>query len=303
MCIAEVDVKNADGTCVGPMATVARECSNADPNVLDRRAVNDTAPEPRWFRIANGAVDNGLVARLPGSALRVWLLMLRMANRKGTCWPTLAQLAQRSRVNRATVSRAITRLINEGAIARLEAGKKGRATEYQLLAAGGQVGRTDSQASAVAGDLGSGSMSPCRTAEAISATAASVHKVRRTKAAPTRLKNKTKRSSNISAAASQTLRGYHWDITSGFHLSDTALADLRECFPLLNIDQQLRQADAWLKANSARSQKKSDWARFVTNWLLRSTRYERMVQRTSTGGHSADQHWHGRHYRDRALQL
>ena len=42
-----------------------------------------------WFRVANAFIDGGHIARLSGSALRVWLLMMRMTNRENVCWPTL----------------------------------------------------------------------------------------------------------------------------------------------------------------------------------------------------------------------
>jgi hypothetical protein len=41
-----------------------------------------------------------------------------------------------------------------------------------------------------------------------------------------------------------------------------------DAFPACNIDRQLAQMDAWLRANPKEAKKKN-WARFATNWLKR----------------------------------
>ncbi len=289
-----------------PTAPLAGSVPDSPPSVseaLDGQSSSAPPPNgpapgnvlisPGWFRIANGIVDGGLVGRLPASALRVWLWMARMANLQGVCWPTLQFLAAHTQVDRSTVSRAIARLVKEGVVVRLAGGGKGRATRYQVLASACQNADTLPSSPAPDGQR-------CISA-AVPANAAPVHNCRCTQAARTRHRNKTDRRS-IKATCHQQRLKMMWDSTNGFQVPETAYVDLIREFPLLNIEQQLRQASAWLKANPARTHKRN-WARFITNWLLRSMQHGKVFQRRPNGDASAPQRWQGRHPRDVALQL
>lgn len=74
--------------------------------------------------------------------------------------------------------------------------------------------------------------------------------------------NKEKKS-----AATQTVV---WSAAAGFEgISSEIHQKWRIAFPACNIDRQLAAMDEWLRCNPAKA-KKSNWRRFVTNWLQRS---------------------------------
>lgn len=262
---------------VSPASTLSHLADSPNPDGMPATS--------GWFRVANAFIDGGHVARLSGSALRVWLLMMRMANRENICWPTLDLLARLASIDRATVSRAIAQLIADGVIVRLVGGNKGQATRYKVMVAGHK----------------SEDVSPNSAPTAASVHTAPVHEPCRTHAARTILKNKTNKRSSLKASTRHPT-GIVWSIADSFQISEVAYVDLQNDFPLLDVNEQLHRADAWLKANPDRARKRN-WHRFITNWLLRSMQYENHLQRKSAGIAPTTQRWQERHPRDRALQL
>jgi len=58
-----------------------------------------------------------------------------------------------------------------------------------------------------------------------------------------------------------------WSATEGWSgVSDELRSELHEAYPACDLDRQLRQMTLWLKSNPQRA-KKSNWLRFINNWL------------------------------------
>lgn len=61
-----------------------------------------------------------------------------------------------------------------------------------------------------------------------------------------------------------------WSSASGFgEITGVDKNDWARAFPACNIERQLSQMHAWLAANPAKA-RKSNWRRFIVNWLTRS---------------------------------
>ena len=71
---------------------------------------------------------------------------------------------------------------------------------------------------------------------------------------------------NVSSVVTTQLR---WSVTAGWAGVNQELeTELSAAFPACNIKLQFRQMELWLKANPQKAHK-SNWRRFVTNWLTR----------------------------------
>lgn len=66
-------------------------------------------------------------------------------------------------------------------------------------------------------------------------------------------------------------------------ITDANRADWLSAYPACDIDRQLAAMHAWLVANPKRAHK-SNWARFVTNWLRSEQDKGGDMRRTGTGG-------------------
>lgn len=63
--------------------------------------------------------------------------------------------------------------------------------------------------------------------------------------------------------------GLHWSAETGWQGFDDVLWDeLAKAYPACDIRRQMLAAEQWLKSNPAKAHK-SNWRRFVTNWLQR----------------------------------
>jgi hypothetical protein len=61
-----------------------------------------------------------------------------------------------------------------------------------------------------------------------------------------------------------------WAEPSGWqNVTDKLKAEWSEAYPACNIEMQLNQMSQWLKANPTKA-RKSNWLKFITNWLKRS---------------------------------
>ena len=77
----------------------------------------------------------------------------------------------------------------------------------------------------------------------------------------------TKTEKKQSLVATTQLR---WSVAGGWEgLSDDLREDWKKAFPACDIDRQLAAMTQWLRANSAKAQKKN-WLRFAVNWLGRN---------------------------------
>jgi hypothetical protein len=80
------------------------------------------------------------------------------------------------------------------------------------------------------------------------------------------------------AAPAGGRRGIAWSVDDGWSGDDDAeVGRLSSGFPGLDVRSELAAMDAWLRANPAKAHKKN-WAKFVTNWMLRT--------RSNGNGHS-----------------
>lgn len=90
------------------------------------------------------------------------------------------------------------------------------------------------------------------------------------------------RSSSI-AIASTPLR---WSEAGGWEgVSEELISELKPAFPACNIERQFLAMGQWLKANPAKA-KKSNWRRFVDNWLRRQQDRGGDITRNGSNGHS-----------------
>jgi len=80
-------------------------------------------------------------------------------------------------------------------------------------------------------------------------------------------KKKVKKEKKDSSVETQAIA---WSATGGWSgITEDDLSAWREAYPACDIKRQLAVMTEWLKGNPARA-KKSQWRRFVTNWLSRS---------------------------------
>jgi uncharacterized protein YdaU (DUF1376 family) len=63
--------------------------------------------------------------------------------------------------------------------------------------------------------------------------------------------------------------GLAWAAETGWRgFTDTLMSELAEAYPACDIRRQMLAMEQWLKANKAKA-KKSNWRKFVTNWLAK----------------------------------
>ena len=85
-----------------------------------------------WFKITNAMIDDGTMARLGNAALRVFLVLSRMANAEGMAWPSVATLVERTGCSRRDVFRAIRELEQAKLVTRRSGGGQRRTNWYRV---------------------------------------------------------------------------------------------------------------------------------------------------------------------------
>ena len=85
-----------------------------------------------WFKITNAMIDDGTMARLGNAALRVFLVLSRMANSEGMAWPSVATLVERTGCSRRDVFRAIRELEQAKLVTRRSGGGQRRTNWYRV---------------------------------------------------------------------------------------------------------------------------------------------------------------------------
>ncbi len=248
----------------------------------------------RWptgfFPIDNRLVDQFFPGLKSVSMLKVLLTLSRMANARHQCWPTIRYLSDRAGCDRSTVSRALLQLTKRGYIARDHANHHARSTLYTV------------QSWCPVGLSAAAECSDEHPTERTGATGSALRNgAGRTDAVQTILSNQTKRRRSNKRPIFDP-SAISWNRQTGFHVSEICAADLRLSFPQLDLEAQLREAHAWLCANPTPATRKN-WARFITNWLLRSLAHGRVFQRTAVGNSRPTPRWTGRNPRDLALRL
>jgi DNA-binding MarR family transcriptional regulator len=91
-----------------------------------------TKPDGGWSKLPNELVDVAL-ANLSGSAVKVYLILLRHADRSGLAWPSRGRIARLAGISIRTVSVAVDGLEQHRLITRRRGGS-GFSNRYQLLA-------------------------------------------------------------------------------------------------------------------------------------------------------------------------
>ena len=89
-----------------------------------------------FARLPNALIDRGTLNALRPVALRVMLLMLRLADADGTCWPSQRAIASRIGTSVRSVQSAIRQLRICGLVSIERRGCSGQATLYRLHADG-----------------------------------------------------------------------------------------------------------------------------------------------------------------------
>jgi len=86
--------------------------------------------DTQWFHVFRSMIDSGELARLSGSALKVYLVIKSYANyRSGEAFPAESTVAEKSGLSLAQVKRAIKELQQ---LAYLSISKRGRKNHYSL---------------------------------------------------------------------------------------------------------------------------------------------------------------------------
>ncbi len=85
-----------------------------------------------WSKLANELVDQ-MLANLSGSAVKVYLVLLRHADRSGSAWPSRGRIARLAGMSVRTVSVAVDELQQHRLITRRR-GSSGFSNRYQLIA-------------------------------------------------------------------------------------------------------------------------------------------------------------------------
>jgi hypothetical protein len=75
-------------------------------------------PPGAWFRLPKALVDDGVLAELGGSGVKVYLVLERHADDDGFSFPSRATIAREAGLSKDTVSRAIGELVKHRLVAR-----------------------------------------------------------------------------------------------------------------------------------------------------------------------------------------
>lgn len=90
------------------------------------------APQTGWFKVANALVSTGRLAALSGSAVKVYLVLLRLADREQLAWPSMETIGRFAGFSVRTATDAVDELEQQHLIQR-ERGHTGRSNRYRLL--------------------------------------------------------------------------------------------------------------------------------------------------------------------------
>ncbi len=97
-------------------------------------------PPAGWFKVSNSFIDDGGLASIRTlAALRVFLVLGRLADGGGAAWPSITYLAKLTGLGHSCVSRGIRELVERGMIVRLAPGGPGATTRYGIWPANGSV--------------------------------------------------------------------------------------------------------------------------------------------------------------------
>jgi hypothetical protein len=84
-----------------------------------------------WFKVANSLIDQAVLAKLSGSAVKVFLAIVRHTDRSGSAWPSRRRISQLTGVSIRMVTVALTELQSLHLLSRHITGA-GRCNRYQL---------------------------------------------------------------------------------------------------------------------------------------------------------------------------
>jgi hypothetical protein len=84
-----------------------------------------------WFKVANSLIDQAVLAKLSGSAVKVFLAIVRHTDRSGSAWPSRRRISDLTGVSIRMVTIALTELQSLHLLSRRITGA-GRCNRYQL---------------------------------------------------------------------------------------------------------------------------------------------------------------------------
>lgn len=184
------------------------------------------------------------------------LVLIYMALRRGThrtAWPSLKTIQTDLHIDRRTCLRSIARLTAVGCIAKISGGGRTHPNHYEIL-----TPEREANGLPLPGDKGrqNGSAKGGENA----------HKGRR---AASRSRRKVK----LNFSAQQTSAFiYDWATYTFTGLPPDLMEQWTNAYPLIDVDSELRKAAAWCRTNERKARERTDWPRFLGNWLARAQR-------------------------------
>jgi hypothetical protein len=106
-----------------------------EQSTTDLTGQSASTPRPRstgFSRLPNSLVDSGVLRRLTPASLRVLLVMLRLADGNGRCWPSINTLARRAGISKRSAHSAVQELRWERLVILERRGVTGRSSLYRL---------------------------------------------------------------------------------------------------------------------------------------------------------------------------
>lgn len=172
--------------------------------------------------------------------------LCRKAGPDGSSYPSLQSIARACKISKASVKRALARLEAGGwLMAERRTNEKGEPVSNLFTLTGLRVSRVGSGRP----HLGSQGTDRWGQGEPLSTTHIEVQ--------PTE---------GLSTSALASLRVAF--APEGFTVPPQLIEQWRTAYPALDVEREVRAAHAWAVANPAN--RKSNWTRFLVNWLARS---------------------------------
>ena len=104
-----------------------RPASETDPNDTGRIRLVST-----YGKLYDDIIDDGMLGRFSHEALKVYLVLVRFANRAGVSWPGMGTIGKLGKMRKASVRGAVDELVDLGVVEIVSAGHRQR-TVYQVV--------------------------------------------------------------------------------------------------------------------------------------------------------------------------
>ena len=186
--------------------------------------------------------------RLSATEFRVWMVLYRYQGGNGSAWPAQKTIATDLGLTVEGVRKIILQLVQAGWLKVEWPNGPGRGLEHRK-----QYVVVTPKTPTVVGLL--------------DAENPNGHTVK----TPTAVGRHIRRSKSRSmSGASAPI--YDWTTHTFIGIQDDLLRQWSEAYPLVAVEAEIRKATAWCRNNESKTRRRSDWPRFLGNWLSRSQR-------------------------------